>query len=137
MPGDPETPTSQQAVRRAPPAPVHGASAPRPRPPGPNDVQRAAPKAEPPKQSLMKPRPWWISFILVLVVNYLLVQFFLPATPPTRIDVPYTFFKQQVAAGNVSEITSRADVIQGLFKQAVTYPPDQPTAPISVQFQTV
>ena len=137
MPGDPETPTTQQAARRPPPVPINGAGAPRPRPPGPNDAQRAAPKGEPPKQSLMRPRPWWISFILVLVVNYLLVQFFLPATPPQRIDVPYTFFKQQVAAGNVSEVTSRADVIQGLFKQAVTYPPDQANAPSSTQFQTV
>src|SRR5579859_1650272 len=137
MPGDPETPTTQQAVRRAPPAPVNGPGAPRPRPPGPNDAQRAAPQAEPPKQSMMRPRPWWISFILVLVVNYLLVQFFLPATPPTRIDVPYTFFKAQVAASNVSEVTSRADVIQGLFKTAVTYPADQTNAPTSTQFQTV
>ena len=98
MPGDPETPPTQQAVRRGPPTPVNGAAAPRPRPPGPNDIQRPAAKNEPPKQTnpLMRPRPWWISFILVLVVNYLLVQFFLPATPPTRIDVPYTFFKQQV-----------------------------------------
>ena len=139
MPGDPETPTTtQQAVRRGPPTPVNGAAAPRPRPPGPNDVQRPAAKNEPPKRNpLMRPRPWWISFILVLIVNYLLVQFFLPASPPQRIDVPYTFFKQQVAAGNVSEVTSRADVIQGLFKTAVTYPPDQANAPSSTQFQTV
>src|SRR6266566_7419327 len=139
MPGDSETPTTQQAARRGPTPPVNGATVPRPRPPGPNDIQRPAAKNEPPKgnTNLMRPQPWWISFIVILVLNYLLVQFFLPASPPQRIDVPYTFFKQEVSAGNVSEVTSRADVIQGLFKQAVTYPPDQANAPTSTQFQTV
>jgi len=137
MPADGETPPTQQAVRREPPAPVNGAAAARQRPPGPNDAQRPAAKTEPPKHNLMRPRPWWISFVLVLVVNYLLVQFFLPEKPQQRIDVPYTFFKQQVVAGNVSDVTSRGDVIQGTFKQTVTYPTDQPNAPSSTLFQTV
>jgi cell division protease FtsH len=85
----------------------------------------------------MRPRPWWISFLLILIVNYLLVQFFLPERPNPRIDVPYTFFKQQVAAGNVLDVTSRGDVIQGTFKQPITYPPDQQNAPTSNLFQTV
>ena len=42
--------------------------------------------------------------------------------PAQRIDVPYTFFKQQVESGNVSEVTSRADVIQGTFKAAGDLP---------------
>jgi cell division protease FtsH len=84
----------------------------------------------------MRPRPWWISFLVVLLVNYLLVQLFVPERPQQRFDVPYTFFKQQVAAGNVSDVTSRADVIQGTFKQPTT-PPSQPNAQPSSQFQTV
>jgi cell division protease FtsH len=80
----------------------------------------------PPKQKhpLMRPRPWWISFLVVLVLNYLLVQVFLPERPNPRIDVPYTFFKQQVSADNVVEVTSQGDTIQGTFKNAVTYPPE-------------
>jgi cell division protease FtsH len=85
----------------------------------------------------MRPRPWWISFIVVLILNYLLVQLFLPERPQQRIDVPYTFFKQQVVADNVSEVTSRGDTIQGTFKTPVTYPADQPSAPTSTLFQTV
>ncbi|MBV9326328.1 MAG: ATP-dependent zinc metalloprotease FtsH [Chloroflexi bacterium] len=73
----------------------------------------------------MQPKPWWISFVIVLVLNYLLVQVFLPERPNPRIDVPYTFFKQQVTADNVVEVTSQGDTIQGTFKNAVTYP-DQP-----------
>jgi cell division protease FtsH len=85
----------------------------------------------------MRPRPWWVSFIAVLVLNYLLVQMFLPERPQERIDVPYTFFKQQVSAGNVSEVTSRADVIQGSFREARGYPPDDTNAKPSTLFETV
>jgi cell division protease FtsH len=105
---------------------TNGAVKPRPRPPGPNDVQPSSSKGnqQPPQQKnpLMRPRPWWISFIVVLVLNFLLVQVFLPERSNPRIDVPYTFFKQQVTADNVLEITSQGDTIQGTFANAVTYP---------------
>src|SRR5438105_15565430 len=134
MAGDSDPAQTQQAVGRGG-TPVNGASTRRPRPPGPNDVQPSSSKGAPPERNpLMRPRPWWISFILILIVNYLLVQFFLPERPQTRIDVPYTFFKAQVSAGNVLDVTSRADVIQGTFKQSITYPPDQPNAPNSNLF---
>ncbi|HEY2592564.1 MAG TPA: ATP-dependent zinc metalloprotease FtsH [Chloroflexota bacterium] len=87
----------------------------------------------------MRPRPWWISFIVVLVLNFLLVQVFLPERPNPRIDVPYTFFKQQVVADNVIDVTSQGDTIQGTFKNAVTYPtdPSQSQQQTSTLFQTV
>src|SRR6266851_1441055 len=137
MAGDSDPTQTQQASGRGG-TPVNGATVRRPRPPGPNDVQPSSSKGAPPsKNPLMRPRPWWISFLLILIVNYLLVQFFLPERPNPRIDVPYTFFKQQVAAGNVLDVTSRGDVIQGTFKQPITYPPDQQNAPTSNLFQTV
>jgi cell division protease FtsH len=105
---------------------TNGTTATRPRPPGPNDVQPSSAKGKqpPPKQRhpLMRPGPWWISFLVVLVLNYLLVQVFLPERTNPRIDVPYTFFKQQVSADNVVEVTSQGDTIQGTFKNAITYP---------------
>src|SRR5215207_4625047 len=110
---DSDSAPKQAVARRDPPS----ANGRRPRPPGPNDVQPSSGKGEPPKPNPMRPRPWWISFILVLVLNYLLVQMFLPEQTQQRIDVPYTFFKQQVSTGNVTEVTSRADVIQGTFKE--------------------
>src|SRR5437868_4513756 len=114
-------------------------SNPRPRPPGPNDVQPSSGKGQqPPKKNpLMQPRPWWISFLIVLVLNYLLVQVFLPERPNPRIQIPYTFFKQQVLGDNVSEVTSQGDMIQGTFKNAVTYPPDQQNPQTSTLFETV
>jgi cell division protease FtsH len=112
----------------------------RPRPPGPNDVQPSSGKNQPPKRNpMMQPRPWWISFIIVLVLNYLLVQVFLPERPNPRIDVPYTYFKQQVQADNVSEVTSQGDMIQGTFKNSITYPSDasQGQQQTSTLFETV
>ncbi|HEV7661931.1 MAG TPA: ATP-dependent zinc metalloprotease FtsH [Chloroflexota bacterium] len=135
MAGPTEVPKTQQAFGRGG-SPTNGATTPRPRPPGPNDVKTG--NGQPPKRNpLMRPRPWWISFILILILNYFLVQTFLPERANQRIDVPYTYFKAQVTADNVVDVTSRGDIIQGTFKQPVTYPPDQANAPSSNLFQTV
>ena len=64
-----------------------------------------------------------MSFALILLTNYLLLSVFSPGQV-RRVEVSYTFFKQQVAADNVAEISSRADTIQGAFRQEVAYPPD-------------
>jgi len=45
------------------------------------------------------------------------------------VTVPYTFFKQQVTDGNVSEVTAAGDTIHGRFKTEVTYPPQAPITP--------
>jgi hypothetical protein len=69
---------------------------------------------------LRRPR-FWIPLLMLLALIWLLAPLFLPQ-PQDRVTVPYTFFKQQVAAGTVSEITSRGEDIQGLFKQPVADP---------------
>ncbi|HEY0584471.1 MAG TPA: hypothetical protein VGE94_19975, partial [Chloroflexota bacterium] len=140
MAADNDTSQAPQPFGRGGSSP-NGSSAarPRPRPPGPSDVKPSSGKGgQPPKRNpLMRPRPWWISFIVILILNYFLVQTFLPERANQRIDVPYTFFKAQVVVDNVLDVTSRGDIIQGTFKQPATYPPDQPTAPSSNLFQTV
>src|SRR5947199_3282585 len=119
MAGEAPAPQTQRASTQRGRS-TNGTSRPRPRPPGPNDIQPSSSKGGPPKKNpLMQPRPWWISFVIILVLNYLLVQVFLPERPNPRIDVPYTYFKQQVTQDNVSEVTSQGDVIQGTFKHAV------------------
>jgi len=62
---------------------------------------------------------FWITFLVLLVLNYLLINWLFPAEP-TYITIPYTVFKEQVAAGNVVAITSRGEDIQGEFRQPVT-----------------
>src|SRR5579871_3971763 len=66
--------------------------------------------------------PWWASLIVLLAVNYLVVLMFTPGTG-SRVEVSYTFFRQQVTAGNVAEVSTQGDTIQGSLRQTATYPP--------------
>ena len=126
-------------ARATPPAPV------RPRVParngrlaGPNDRRNGAGAGKPEKPPTLWDRirsgPWWLTILIMLGINYLLVSLFLP-DQTQRIDVPYTAFREQVQAGNVADIVSRADVIQGTFKQAVADP--KQASRTSTSFQTV
>ena len=82
----------------------------------------------------MRPRPWWLIFLVIMMANYLLMPVFFPE--PSSITIPYTFFKKQVAAGNVETVSSVGDSIRGSFKTDVTYPPETPSAnaPVSVSY---
>jgi len=75
----------------------------------------------------VRPKPWWLIFLALMMANYLLVRVFFPE--PSSITIPYTFFKKQVQTGNVRDVTSEGDSIQGTFKTGVTYPPEEPQAP--------
>jgi cell division protease FtsH len=76
-------------------------------------------------------------FPALLLVDFLLIQFVTPGQPQ-RFEVSYTFFKQQVEADNVAQISTRADTIQGTFKQAVPYQPDAAVpAKTAADFSTV
>src|SRR6187200_425835 len=88
---------------------------------------RGQPGGEPPKgprRTLGWLAQGWIWLLVgLLVVNWLLTSYVMPRSAPQRITVPYTTFREQVIADNVSEITSQGDRILGTFKQPVTYPP--------------
>jgi cell division protease FtsH len=58
--------------------------------------------------------------VLMLVINWLLSSALLG--PPASTTVSYTFFRQQLLAGNVKEITSTGDTIDGEFRSAVQLP---------------
>jgi cell division protease FtsH len=73
-------------------------------------------------QSAMPPRRTWLWFALILLANVLLVRFLFPG-PEAPLEVPYTFFKEQVSAGNVEAIYSQGDTVEGRFEEPVTYPP--------------
>ena len=99
-------------------------------------------RAPPPAQPLAPSKPlkrWWrlLLFPALLILNFLLIQLLAPGQEP-RIEVSYTFFKQQVEADNVAEISTRADTVQGTFKQAVSYQPISSTAAkTAADFSTV
>jgi cell division protease FtsH len=76
----------------------------------------------------MPPRRTWLTFLVILVVNFLLVRFLFPSDD-APVKVPYTLFKEEVTKGNVARIYSRGEGITGRFENAVTYPatPDSVT----------
>src|SRR5918997_4839917 len=85
----------------------------------PDEGRRAS---GPERQSTMPPRRTWLWFALILLANFLLVRFLFPG-PEAPVEVPYTFFKEEVRAGNVEAIYSQGDSVEGRFKKPVTYPP--------------
>ena len=62
-------------------------------------------------------------------MNWLLSSWFL--APAARTDISYTFFRDQVEAGKVAEITSTDDAIQGRFTEEVRYPPGEKGEPVT------
>ena len=83
-------------------------------------------------------RFWWI-FVALLALNFYLSSA-LVQPPPTKVS--YTFFREQAEAGNVAEVTSQADQIQGTFRRPVRYPPGpapkgQPPRREFTRFETV
>ena len=73
-------------------------------------------------KSAMPPRRTWLWFALIVLANFLLFRFLFPG-PDAPLEVPYTFFKEEVRAGNVESIYSQGDTVEGRFEEPVTYPP--------------
>jgi cell division protease FtsH len=92
------------------------------------------PKQPPPKQPARMPggRRFWLVLLALLVANYVIAG--LVSHNPSRESVPYSYFREQVSAGNVSEVTSTGDTIQGEFKKPAK-PPDT-SGKASTRFQT-
>jgi cell division protease FtsH len=88
-----------------------------------------------PQRRMPPPRSrfWW-AVIAILALNIILS--FALSPHPSRPSVPYTLFFKQVEAGNVAEISSKGEEIQGTFKKAVSYPPGKDAKQVT-EFQTV
>src|SRR5215218_1310433 len=85
-----------------------------------SDKQRRA--TGPGGKRTMPPARSWLWFALIVLANFLLVRFLFPG-PEAPVEVPYTFFKEEVRAGNVEAIYSQGDTVEGRFEKPVTYPP--------------
>ena len=130
-PGTAVTPDSgpMQASR---PGPVRSSSdSTRPRPPGPEGPRfrgapppKKDPEEEDPARRFMNllRRPWIIVLVVLLVVNWLVTPYVVPEPQTNRIEVPYSMFLDEVTKGNVREVTTQGEMIQGDFKAVVTYP---------------
>jgi cell division protease FtsH len=60
--------------------------------------------------------------LLILGVNYVLMKVFF-TDPEAPVTVPYTVFKAEVTKKNVEAIYGRGEVVEGRFKQPITWPP--------------
>src|SRR5687767_4215897 len=69
------------------------------------------------------PRRTWLAFLIILALNYVVMNFLFPG-PDAPVTVPYTTFKEQVAKRNVKAIYSQGTSIEGRFVAPVTWPPD-------------
>jgi cell division protease FtsH len=78
-------------------------------------------------------RRFWVVLLALLALNYVIASY--AASGPSRLQVPYSFFRQEVAAGNVAEVTSTGDTIEGNFKRRTAPPPGMSGGP-STRFQT-
>ncbi len=111
-PPDPRTPPPPVAERDKPSWRVS------PAPDG-----RGAPPAKRPMLP-WSPRRFLVILILLLALNWALAAILAP--PKKRIRVPYTpVFLEQVRKGNVSEISSKGDTVDGDFRRDVKYKDDK------------
>ncbi|HEU5173687.1 MAG TPA: ATP-dependent zinc metalloprotease FtsH [Gemmatimonadaceae bacterium] len=87
--------------------------------------------APPPKPQAAKPpippRRTWLTFLVILLINFVLVRFLFPPGEEA-VTVPYTLFKQEAGRRNVAEIYSRGESITGRFRSPVTFPPPGDTS---------
>lgn len=116
--------------RRTGDRPGVGQSDSRPRPPGPEEKRGATATSgksgsdgeqRPSWRSTLRLPRFWVILLVLFLLNWLIVPILFPTTND-RLTVPYTLFKQQVQDGNVVEITSQGEAIQGVFKQPVADP---------------
>jgi cell division protease FtsH len=83
--------------------------------PPPDPEKSDAPR--PPRFRIPGGRGFLIALLLLLAVNwYIGTQV---SEQKKRVDVPYTTFRAQVIQGNVKEISTKGDTIQGKFRTAV------------------
>ncbi len=93
----------------------------------------------PPNMPPMRPvgcSSWLLLMLGLFVVNYIVVNLFFPS-PAAPIEVPYNVFRQQVEAGNVVSVATRADVVQGIFDEPVTIPLPEDVAVADMEPRTV
>ena len=82
--------------------------------------QAAPPAASRPQRSWQGQR-WWLLIALFALGNFIFTHLFF--SQPALRTVSYTFFKQQVATGNVESLSSVGDALEGHFKREVVYTP--------------
>ena len=66
----------------------------------------------------------WLWLAVLVLANYLVISLFFP-TGGRQAEVSYTFFREQVREGNVAEIYSQGDSVEGRFEEPVAAPSEE------------
>jgi cell division protease FtsH len=108
-----------------------------PDPAPPPTTQRAKEGDAPSRPPLIPRSGTFIALVVGLLIVNLVISF-MTGGPSDRERVPYQpFFVDQLTAGNVDEITSQADSIEGELSEAATYDPPGDEEPVEVtSFET-
>jgi cell division protease FtsH len=81
-------------------------------------------------------RGFWLFFLGLLAINWLFVLIAQPASQQ-RVTIPFSpYFIQQLEAGKVKSISSRADTIDGTFTEKLRYPANDSNAKPTTLFAT-
>ena len=108
-----------------------------PDPAPPPTTQRPKEGDAPSRPPLIPRSGTFIALVVGLLIVNLVISF-MTGGPSDRERVPYQpFFVDQLTAGNVDEITSQADSIEGELSEAATYDPPGDEEPVEVtSFET-
>ncbi len=108
-----------------------------PDPAPPPTTQRAKEGDAPSRPPLIPRSGTFIALVVGLLIVNLVISF-MTGGPSDRERVPYQpFFVDQLTDGNVDEITSQADSIEGELSEAATYDPPGDEEPVEVtSFET-
>ena len=114
-----------------------------PRPAGPDDGRPEPPswpvegarrrRVDKPRAGLRTPRSLWWVLLAMLAANWLIVAR-VPVGHP-RVSVPYSYFRAQAERGNIAEVSSKGDTIQGRFRRDIRYPAG-PKGKVTHRFRT-
>src|SRR4030095_1214178 len=91
--------------------------------PGNQDKQ---PNDQPPRPQFRVPRwVWPIIWIALLGWTFLSLQNMMSfASTDQPIPVSYSFFKDELSQGNITQVTIQENQVRGVFKSSETYPPE-------------
>src|SRR5438309_823347 len=81
-------------------------------------TNKPATKPAPPPNPMRSVR-LWVSLGILLLANIVVSNLLFAAAQPTTVTLPYDVFKEQVAQGNVTSVTTTGDSIAGVTKTPV------------------
>ena len=102
--------------------------------PAPNGRGRVGKDGQPPTPSRSR---WWIALAVVALLGLNLWISSQALKPNAPVRIPYSpTFLSQVKGGNVEQISSTGDSIQGTFKKAIRYPSNDANVQATTNFST-